>query len=381
MTGTVDRMNTDRPLTAINSEPLLDALLQLAAAAGCELERVPDVAAARRGWSEAPLVLLDEQAAAACARADLPRRPGVTVLSSGDPPDTLWPQALAVGAEHVLQLPADEARLVGLLADATDRPAPTPGRVFAVLGGRGGAGASVLAGTLALAAARRGTGALLVDCDALGGGIDLLLGAETEVGLRWPELRIGGGRVPASALRSALPGRGSGRARLAVVSCDRAGPGPEPEALAAVIDAGRRAGDTVVCDLPRQPCPVADTAVDRADLAVLVVPAEVRAAAGARRIAARLRDRGVRVASVVRGPAPGGLAAEEIGAAIGIPMLAAMRPESGLARAIDRGAFELKPRGPLGVAADAVLDAVLFPTTPIGSVPAGAATRITEPAP
>ena len=31
---------------------------------------------------------------------------------------------------------------------------------------------------------------MLVDCDALGGGLDLLLGAEEVQGLRWPDLAL-----------------------------------------------------------------------------------------------------------------------------------------------------------------------------------------------
>ncbi|HEX3787599.1 MAG TPA: septum site-determining protein Ssd [Pseudonocardiaceae bacterium] len=370
-------MNTDRPLALLDHEPLLDALLQLAAVAGSELERAADVTAARRGWAEAPLVLLDESAAQACAEAGLPRRTGVVVLCSGDPPEALWQKAFAVGADRVLTLPAEEPWLISALADATDHPAPTAGRVLAVLGGRGGAGASVFAVALAMTALRRGGGALLVDCDPLGGGIDLLLGAEAEVGLRWPDLRIRGGRVPVSALRSALPGRSARGSRLAVISCDREGPGPEPDALAAVVDAGRRAGDTVICDLPRDLSDAARAALDRAALVALLVPAEVRAVAAARRLAGQLSDRGARVAALVRGPAPGGLRAEEIADAVGLPLLAAMRPEPNLAATLDRGGFRLRPRGPLGTAAKAVLDAapvsaalsVPIPGRPVAEVP------------
>ncbi|HWC80554.1 MAG TPA: septum site-determining protein Ssd [Pseudonocardiaceae bacterium] len=365
-------MNTERPLVLIHAEPLLDSVLQLAAAAGCELERAPDVAGLRRGWGCAPLVLLDERAAEGCTQAHLPRRAGVVVLSTSDPPDVLWQKAFEVGAEHVIRLPDQEPWLINVLADTGERPAVTAGRVFAVLGGRGGAGASVLSAAVALTAVSRGASALLVDCDPLGAGVDLLLGAETEVGLRWPDLRIGSGRVPASALRSALPGRAAGQARLAVVSCDRNGQGPGPEALAAVIDAGRRAGDMVVCDLPREPTPAAELAVDRADLVVLVVPAEVRASAAARSLARRVHGRGGQVALVVRGPAPGGLRAMDVAEAVDVPLLAAMRWEPGLPQTVDRGAFRLRPRGPLRAAANAVLDAVLS-GAPVRRVMGGAA--------
>lgn len=351
-------MHTDRPLAVLTDEPLLDSALQLAAVAGCEVDRAADPVAARRRWGDAPLVLLDGPAVAACVDARLPRRPGVVVLCGADPPPDIWRQALAIGAEKVLSLPAGESWLLTAFADAIDRPAMHAGPVVAILGGRGGAGASVLAATVALTVLRLGTSALLVDGDPLGGGLDMVLGAETEAGPRWPELRIHGGRVPASALRSALPGRVAGTARLAVVSCDRDGPGPEPDAMAAVIDAGRRAGDTVVCDLPRHLSPAACAALDRAELAVLVVPAEIRACAAARRVAATLHERGVRFGVVVRGPSPGGIPPDEVARTVGGRLLTAVRPEPNLANSLERGNFRPRARGPLALAAKAVLSAL-----------------------
>src|SRR5262249_58841090 len=110
------------------------------------------------------------------ASAGLRRRDGVVIVcADGDP--LVWRCAVAVGAQHVVVLPDGEAWLVGALADASESPAE-PGRVLAVLGGRGGAGASVFASAVALAVVEAGRQAMLVDCDALGGGLDLALGAE-----------------------------------------------------------------------------------------------------------------------------------------------------------------------------------------------------------
>ena len=65
------------------------------------------------------------------------------------------------------------------------------GAVIAVIGGRGGAGASVFATALAQSA----PDALLIDADPWSGGIDLVLGTESETGLRWPDLALQGGRL------------------------------------------------------------------------------------------------------------------------------------------------------------------------------------------
>ncbi|GEC22200.1 hypothetical protein PHY01_44830 [Pseudonocardia hydrocarbonoxydans] len=344
-----------RGLVMVSDPELLDAVLRLAAAAGCELDRAVDATAARRMWARAPVVLLDADAAAHCARGGLPRRGRVVVAVRGEPPPGVWQQAVAIGAEHVVSLPDAEPWLVAALSETTEEPRGR-GPVLGVVGGRGGAGASVLAAAVAVAAVRDGGRALLVDCDPLGGGLDLVLGAEDLDGLRWPGVGVGGGRVPAAALHAALPAPAvRGRGELALLSCDRAADGPGAAAVSAVIDAGRRAGETVVCDLPRHPTDAAAAALAAADLVVLVVPADVRSCAAAARVVAALAGHGSVPRLVVRGPAPGGIDATEVARALGLSLLTTMRPEPGLARALERGAAPGRARGPLAAAARAVL--------------------------
>lgn len=343
---------------------LADEVTRLAAAAGCDPHRVTDPGTVREQWNCAPLLLLDFEAATASANAGLPRRDGVVLVSTEGNPET-WRCAVAVGAQHVAVLPDAEAWLVGALADAVELPAE-PGRVLAVLGGRGGAGASVFATAVAVAVAESGRPTMLVDCDALGGGLDLALGAENVNGLRWSGLALGGGRVPAAALHAALPTPYlGGRGELTVLSFDRPDygradharddRGPDAVAVRTVCQAGRRAGETVVCDVPRHPCEPGTAALETADLAVLVVPAEVRACAAAATVAARVLRYGVALQLVVRGPAPGGITPDDVSRALELPLLATMRPQPGLAGALDRGAVPGRSRGPLATAARQVL--------------------------
>jgi secretion/DNA translocation related CpaE-like protein len=350
-------MDERRGLVMVSDPDLLDNILRLAAAAGCELLRTVDAAQARRHWPDAPLVLLDVPAAQRCAASGLPRRGGVVVAVRGAPPPEVWQQAVAVGAEHVVSLPEAESWLVSALAEAAEGRRRC-GAVVAVVGGRGGAGASVLAAAVAVTAVRDGERVLLVDCDPLGGGLDLVLGAEDLGGLRWPDLTVGNGRVPAAALHAALPAPAVDRraeGQLGVLSCDRSTYGPSPAAVHSVVEAGRRAGEIVVCDLPRYPTEAAVAALVVADLTVLVVPADVRSCAAGARVAAVLAEHAGTIRLVVRGPAPGGVAADEVARAIGLPLLTAMRPEPGLARALERGVAPGRPRGPLAGAAHAVL--------------------------
>lgn len=334
------------PLVLTSDGDLLDELLRLAAAGGTEVEVVADPAAARPRWAAAPLVMVGIDQAQSCLRARLPRRPRVVLVGRSRPGDPGWELAELIGAEHVAMLPAAEPWLVDRFAEGVPGSAGTGlGRVVAVIGGRGGAGASVLAGGLAVTAARGGLRTLLVDADPLGGGLDLVLGWEQLEGLRWPALTEADGRVDAPALVRALPSRGD----LVMLSWDRGEAFSLPaEAMAATMDAGRRGRDLVIVDLPRQLDDPAVIALQAADRAFLVVPAELRATAAAARVVAVAGLHCAELTVIVRGPAPGRLKAREVARALGLPLAGTLRPEPGLSRGLERGeAPASSGRGPL----------------------------------
>ena len=321
-----------RPLLITDDPALLDELVRIAAEVRVELDVAADAVAARDRFAAAPYVLVGLGAAAACRRARLPHRPGVVLVVGGPVDEPPWAVAEALGAEHIAALPIAEPWLAERLADAAGRPRPAV--VVAVLGGRGGAGASVLAAGLAVTAARAGQRALLVDADPLGGGADLVLGWEQLDGLRWPALTHGTPGITAPALVDALPNRGE----LAVLSWDRGDlPAVPPDAMRATLDAGRATRDVVVVDLPRRLDDAAVRALAGADQTLLLVPAELRACAAAARVAgaASLHTGDLRL--VVRGPAPGRLKSREIARALALPLAGTLRPEPELARALERG--------------------------------------------
>ncbi|MFI5835090.1 septum site-determining protein Ssd [Micromonospora sp. NPDC051300] len=343
------------PLLVTADGDLLDELLRLAAAGGTEVELAADPAAARARWAPAPLVLVGADQAAACLRARLPRRPRTVLVGRADQLDPGTELAELIGAEHVAALPAAEPWLVDRFAECLVGPAgASPARVVAVLGGRGGAGASVLAGGLAVSAARARLRTLLVDADPLGGGLDLVLGWEQLDGLRWPELAGADGRVDPPALVRALPSRGD----LVVLSWDRGDLRHLPaEAMAATVDAGRRGRDLVVLDLPRHLDDAAVIALQAADRALLVVPAELRATAAAARVAAVVAPHCADLSVIVRGPAPGRLRAAEVSRALGLPLAGTLRPEPGLCRGLERGeAPGATGKGPLAALCQRLVD-------------------------
>jgi MinD-like ATPase involved in chromosome partitioning or flagellar assembly len=129
-------------------------------------------------------------------------------------------------------------------------------------------------------------------------------------------------------------------------------------AVAAVVDAGRRGGATVVCDIPRQLSAAAICALQFADLVVVVTSCDVRAIAATTAMLGILRSVNPAVGLVVRGPSPGGLVAREVADAAEAPLLAAMRPEPMLAQRLEQGGLRLRRRSPLTRAAGTVLDVV-----------------------
>lgn len=350
-------MSSTAGLLALLSQPALrDEVDRVGAAVGVRVIHTGAATPSRKAWSAAAAVVLDEAAAGCCTAARLPRRAHVIVLTAAEPTAASWQAAVAVGAQRVLTLPADGEELVAELAESAEalHDGRRRGAAVAVIGARGGAGASLLATALAQCAGD----ALLVDLDPCGGGIDLLAGTENATGLRWGELAADGGRLTWPALRAALPRRSG----VSVLSGARSG-GHAREVhelqagtVDAVIDAGRRGGVTVVCDLPRWLTDPVETALGAADLVVMVSPCDVRSCAAGAAIAPRLHAANPNVGLVVRGPAPGGLRATEVAEIVGLPLLVSLRAEPGLAQRLEHAGLRLHRRSALGGAAARVLN-------------------------
>ena len=337
-------------LAVLTDSELRNELDRIAAAVGVRIVHAGiGSSVSRRTWSAAAAVVLDQIAADQCGQSGLARRSHVSVLTAADPTTATWAAAIAVGARHVLKLPEQERELIVELGEAAEslRDNGLRGEVVAVIGGCGGAGASLLAVALAYSAAN----AFLVDLDPWGGGVDLLVGGETAPGLRWPDLALQGGRLNWSAVREALP-RHRG---ITLLSGTRRGHELDAGPVDAVVDAGRRGGVTVVCDLPRRLTDATQAALDAADLVVLVSPCDVRACAATGSIAPVLATINPNLGLVVRGPSPGGLRAAEVADIAGLPLLESMKAEPQLAEHLERGGLRLRRRSALASAARQVL--------------------------
>lgn len=353
-------------LLVTGREDLVEEVAALAAASGVAVAVVADAASAGRGWAGAALVLLGEDVLAAGA----PSCRGVVVVlraeggvepEGGD--EALWRAAVAVGARAVLTLPRERRALLDHLA-ALGEDAGAGARTVAVVGACGGLGTSSLAAALALAAARSTT-ALLVDGDPLGGGLDLLLGLEGEPGLRWGDVSGARGSVRPAVLAQHLPRLG----RAAVLSCSRGAPAVlDPDAVAVVLDAGRRGHGCVVLDLARHLDEAARVALAAADVLLLVTSAGVRGAAAAQAVLAVAAPLVADVRLVVRAPA-GRVRADPLALAdaLGVSLAAVLAHDPSLVDAAERG----QPPPVRGRGATARACAALADVLP-GVLPSGA---------
>lgn len=352
-------MELPRPLVVTADPALLDDLLRLAAAGGAEPDVADHASAAATWWRAAPFVLVGWDRAAEVLAASLPRRPSLLLVGTSAADADIWRQAVTLGAEHVVFLPDAEPWLVERFADAA-----SPHRravVLGIVGARGGAGATSFAVALSLAAARLGRRTMLVDADPYGGGIDLAFGAETVEGPRWGDFV--GSPPPASgeALTAALPRCGE----VTVLSWPRDGLSEIPASVvSSMLASARRGCDVVVVDLPRSFDETARAALSAVDVAVVVCPAEFRAAISAERVVGTLQLLVDDVRLVVRGPSPTGLGAADVAQSAGVPVAAWLDPEPDIEAALDEGRPPGRGgRGPLATVCGELL-AGLLPASP-----------------
>lgn len=331
---------------------LLDQVLTTAAAAAVEPTVVSDAAALRPLWASAAIVVVGVDQAAQLAGMGLSRRAGVYVVGGPADRESLCAWSGPIGAA-VIVLPAAAGWLTSSISDAT-RHRLGAGRLVAVLGGSGGVGASTCAAGLAVVAAQFEFRTALVDTDPLGGGLDLLLGAERSAGWRWP--RLVGARGHLGDLSGQLPSV-EGVDILSVGRGGDNGSGPPGAAqLQAVLRSTSRSHELTVVDLPRTPEWITQEVSRHADLFVLVVRADVRGVSAARAVLDQIAD-GPRPQLVVRTRRSGSLTAAAVADGLGSALVGTVPDDTAIRSAAERGDPPARSaRSPLSLTCRAVLE-------------------------
>lgn len=300
-----------------------DVVLAAVAAQDLEAEVLAEPDRLAGVWRSAGTVVVAGDLARRVADVAPPPRPGVFLVGADADQLAAWSAPLSAG---VIPLPDGSAWLGAVLADGRSR---FSGPVVAVLGGSGGVGASTLAAALAQVGAERAEASALIDVDPLGGGLDLLLGAERVGGWRWPRLEAADGRL--GDLRGYLPVVEG----VTLVSMAR-GPAFDlsREPLAAIVGALRSWHSLVVLDVGRSGGPAAREALRLAGRQLLVVSASVRGVAAARQVVAEYE---LERAELVLRRGRGSLESSLVADAVGLSVLGEIPTETRLVDAAECG--------------------------------------------
>ena len=223
----------------------------------------------------------------------------------------------------------------------------------------GGAGASITAAASSLVLSREKP-ICLVDADALAGGIDLVLGMETEPGLRWQDFSAADGRLDGAALYEALPSCPRSPALKVLTwtrsrtpetaynhasaatkfdSADRPGRTDRPHDvrhIASTISCLIHAGITVIVDCPNQ-VEYVTTLGALADDTVIILPASVRAIAAGGHLASVCAQAGFTPSLAVRHQQHRDISVEEIEYALDLPIAGEIEYCKKVAHEIDVG--------------------------------------------
>lgn len=223
----------------------------------------------------------------------------------------------------------------------------------------GGAGASIAAAASALVLSRERP-ICLVDADALAGGIDLVLGMETEPGLRWQDFSAADGRLDGAALYEALPSCPRSPALKVLTwtrsrtpetaynyatannkfdSADRSGRTDRPDDvrhIASTISCLIHAGITVIVDCPKQ-VEYVTTLGALADDTVIVLPTSVRAIAAGGHLASVCAQAGFTPSLAVRHQQHRDISVEEVEYALDLPIAGEIEYCKKVAHEIDVG--------------------------------------------
>ncbi|WP_165164831.1 septum site-determining protein Ssd [Corynebacterium qintianiae] len=337
--------HTSPILIAVDDVTVHSEATHLAAAAGrAVVDAGTDPGAFQRHFDSSFAVLID-----ADAPAPLHNRSGIFVVG-GDAAAIASQHAARPEAEAAFVLPAQAADLLRALGSMARSPGipREEGKVVAVVGAAGGSGTSTLGASLCRARTQSHA-PTLVDAHRYSGGIDLLLGIEERVGARWGDIAVGEGAIAREDIRRALPSTPDGIAVLTSSRTTIRDPFVlDTPALERTVAALGATGLTVV-DCPARLVP------QRCDLAVIVTPGEVRAAAAAARIAAELAAQSVPGVIVARRRTWSGLTASDIERVTKVHVVAEVPDAPGLTRKVETGGLPRHlPRG-IGRAAAQVL--------------------------
>jgi pilus assembly protein CpaE len=210
------------------------------------------------------------------------------ICSSLDP--TLMLEGMRAGVNECVVEPVTQEGVESAISRLLQQATPTEGRVFAVVGAKGGVGATTIAVNLAQSFTQLGGDVLLIDLSLSSGDAATFFGVEPRFTV--VEALENTHRLDEAFFRSLVVRTRSGLDLLA--SAPRATSAPVPpidlQRVRALIDFALRYYRYVVLDVPRVESSLVD-ALDAATSIFVVVNQELPTVRNAQRLVARLRQR------------------------------------------------------------------------------------------
>ncbi|WP_245572357.1 cobalamin biosynthesis protein CobQ [Actinomyces gerencseriae] len=252
---------------------------------------------------------------------------------------------LSVLALETLAAPDGADRLVAALLSAQH---PPRARIVAVVGARGGLGASTFLLHLARACAAAGARVALLDADPAG-GLGLLIGDDVVPGLRWGDLPADEAAFRPDRLVPVLPTW----LGMPILTGDGRGGAPGPTAVGPALEALRAHHDLVIVDLPR------GAALPPGCLALFVTGLDLRSAVAAEALIARAGPTGDGSQALIVRSIGEDVTADDLEAMTGAPVVATIPNDRAVTQRVARGDDPTRGRGSTRRAARAVASGLL----------------------
>lgn len=212
---------------------------------------------------------------------------GVAIVVPALEPEIML-QAMRAGVTECVAEPLTQGALESAIGRVmVQRSAPVEGRVFAIIGAKGGVGATTIAVNLAEAIARAAGDALLVDLNVATGDAALFLGVEPRFTV--VDALENTERLDENFFRGLVVHTRSGLDLLAASVRVLSGP-LDPHRVRTLVDFAVRYYRAVVLDVPRTD-PSALDALEAASSLFVVVNQELPTLSAAYRLVSRLRQR------------------------------------------------------------------------------------------
>lgn len=267
--------------------------------------------------------------AADCAQATLNHPEIVLVVIGSTGPET-WRFAAKLSANHIAVIPDSREWLVEHLS----APVTKKGLCVAIIPGAGGAGASLLSAGLAFHARQFFSDVVLVDLDESSAGLDVVLGIETQPGMRWQDFHSLTGSISGSDILRGLPARDG----VALLTHNDSETIPDKFLPDTIIQQLRGVSGLVIIDFPRFTNQVATIEIlQQCDIAYVVTPSTVRGSASTKKVIVNISKHVANVELVIRNMPGTNLDALRIAQSIDVPLAGVVNSDPRIVEQIEQG--------------------------------------------